>query len=120
MSVGQLETIVERLQHSASARSVYGQPIERGGRTVVPVAKVAYAFGGGYGRGEPTEDGAGERGANASQGAGGGGSATAKPVGALEITDDETRFVRADDDRRLAYALGGLALGIAIGRATRR
>ncbi|WP_158059099.1 GerW family sporulation protein [Halorussus halophilus] len=118
MSVAQLETIVERLQHSASVRSVYGQPIERGGRTVVPIAEVAYAFGGGYGRGEPTDEKSGNS-ASAGQGGGGGGYATAKPVGALEITDDETRFVRADGNRKLAVALGALALGVAVGRASR-
>lgn len=113
MSVSQLETIVERLQHSASVRSVYGQPIERADRTVVPVAEVSYAFGGGYGHGE------GGSPENAGQGGGGGGYATAKPVGALEISDDETKFVRADGKQSLALALGGLALGIALGRASR-
>jgi uncharacterized spore protein YtfJ len=106
MSVSQIESIVERLQHSATVRSVFGDPIERGDRTVVPVARVGFGFGGGYGSGGDEES------EQSGQGGGGGGGATATPVGALEITDGDTRFVRFEERRR---SLGLLVLGLVVG-----
>ena len=44
-----LQQIGESLGSSASVKAVFGEPIHAAGRTVVPVAKVAYAFGGGFG-----------------------------------------------------------------------
>jgi uncharacterized spore protein YtfJ len=127
MSVTQIEAIVERLTRSANARSVFGDPIERGDRTVVPVARVGYGFGGGYGRSGSTDESAadeqGEGGAGqggeggAGQGGGGGGGSLARPVGALEITDERTRFVRfGGRTRSLALLLVGFALGVTFGR----
>jgi uncharacterized spore protein YtfJ len=111
VSVNQIESIVERLQHSATVRSVFGDPIERGDRTVVPVARVAFGFGGGYGSGgEETSETSG-------QGGGGGGGASATPVGALEITDEGTRFVRFDERRRsLGLLVVGLVAGMLLGK----
>lgn len=81
---------------------MYAEPIERDDRTVVPVARLAYGFDGGFGRG------------------GGGGRASATPIGALEI-DDGTRFVRFDEQKRSsALLLAGLALGLLVGRWTGR
>lgn len=75
MSATQIGTIVERLQRSANVESVYGDPIVKGEKTVVPVARVAFGFGGGYGTGSDSEDESGGRGG----GVGGGASAT--PLG---------------------------------------
>lgn len=119
MSATQIQSIIERLHRSANARSVFGDPIERGDRTVVPVARVAYGFGGGYGRSDATDESAPEerRDGGAGRGAGGGGGATARPVGALEITDDGTRFVRVGERRRsLALLFAGFAVGAVVGR----
>ncbi|NHN61232.1 MULTISPECIES: GerW family sporulation protein [Halorussus] len=129
MSVTQIESIVERLQRSANVRSVFGDPIERGEKTVVPVARVAFGFGGGYGSGGESDDGSNRRGAGGDastasenptaepRGAGGGGGAAAAPVGALEITDDGTRFVRFGERRRSLGLLGaGFAAGLLVGR----
>ncbi|WP_135825168.1 GerW family sporulation protein [Halorussus ruber] len=111
MSVNQIESIVERLQHSATVRSVFGDPIERGDRTVVPVARVAFGFGGGYGSGGE------EKSETSGQGGGGGGGASATPVGALEITDEDTRFVRFDERRRsLGLLVVGLVAGMLLGK----
>lgn len=110
MSVQQIESIVERLQRSANVRTVFGEPIERGGKTVVPVARVAFGFGGGYGR-------SGDAGESEGQGGGGGGGASATPLGALEITDDETTFVRFEPRKRsLALLFGGFVVGLLVGR----
>ena len=43
--------LAERLGASASASSVFGEPVERDGVTVIPVARVRWGVGGGSGRG---------------------------------------------------------------------
>ena len=115
-----IRSILEDLTEHASVRSVYGDPIEADGRTIIPVARVSYGFGGGFGRGGPEsgEDGAGEGAAEETgQGAGGGGGVSAKPVGVVEVGDGETRFVRFGDRRRAGLALlAGVVLGILFGR----
>lgn len=78
------ETFVERLVNqlgiSANAKSIYAEPIEREGVTIVPVAKAKYAFGGGGG----IKDG--------EEGSGGGGGVAVTPVGFIEIKNGETHF----------------------------
>lgn len=107
-----LSSMVERIQEHATVESVYGDPVETEGKTVIPVAKIAYGFGGGFGS---SEDGDDEAAAN--EGGGMGGGVAAKPVGVVEITDDYTRFVRATDDRRLAVvALLALVVGYLLGK----
>lgn len=98
-----LQKISEGLGSTATVQSVFGEPIHANGKTIVPVAKVGYGFGGGFGAGR---DGAhtdrqGERG-------GGGGGVRAWPAGALEITEGTTRFVPVVDLQPLlgrGYAL---------------
>ncbi len=43
------QTISERVQRTASVKTVYGDPIAAEGRTIIPVARVRYGFGGGGG-----------------------------------------------------------------------
>jgi uncharacterized spore protein YtfJ len=80
-----LERLAERLGARARVQAVFGEPIRQGERTVVPVARVRWGFGGGSGQSEASEAG------NAS-GSGGGGGVTADPIGYLEITNDEAEF----------------------------
>jgi uncharacterized spore protein YtfJ len=108
-----LEKIGESLGSTATVKSVFGEPIHAEGKTVVPVAKVAFGFGAGGGHGPAKHDGgSGEP----PEGGGGGGGVRAFPAGALEITQDQTRFVPYEDWRWLAGAfaagavLGGLLL----------
>ena len=95
-----VERIAERVGGKASVRAVFGEPIERDGLTVIPVAKVRWGFGGGSGTG-PIAVGPGRPGASGSSdpadadaagsnlgtgsGMGAGGGATADPIGWLEI-----------------------------------
>ena len=44
-----LASLVERLAEAGGVGSVYGDPVEHGDRTVIPVARVAWGFGGGGG-----------------------------------------------------------------------
>src|SRR5436190_23956438 len=48
---GFVERMAERVGAKASVRAVFGEPIERNGITIIPVARVRWGFGGGAGRG---------------------------------------------------------------------
>ena len=110
--------LVERLADAGRVESVYGEPVERGDRTVIPVARVAWGFGGGGGeseREEETEEG--EEHEQGGSGYGMGGGVTAWPVGALELSDDDTRFVRYGDRKKLLkVVLLGFVVGWLAGR----
>ena len=101
-----IQSIVDRLQSTATVKTVYGEPIETKDKVIVPVAKVAYGFGAGLGRGKKlgTED--------EQSGSGAGGGVTVRPAGVLEITQEETRFIPIGGRGKL---LGALLLGLCIG-----
>ncbi|MGH9357078.1 MAG: spore germination protein GerW family protein [Terriglobia bacterium] len=112
------QSLTERLQTSAHVKTVYGEPIVLEGKRVVPVARVAYGFGGGGGkRGTDEDTGSG----GADEGGGGGGGCAAVPMGVVEITDGGTRFISFGLTQKLAgAAAAGLLLGVLIGRHQRR
>ena len=80
-------TLAEKLGAVAQAATVFGEPVERDGVTVIPVAKARWGFGGGTGQ-RKTEVGEGEQG----EGAGGGGGAQVTPVGFIEIKNNQANF----------------------------
>lgn len=104
------DRVVGTVGRSAHVETVYGEPVESNGRTVIPAASVGYGFGGGAG-GDYSDEGD-DRDPEAGYGYGYGGGVSAKPVGALEIGEDGARFVRFDE-RAPAGAL--LAAGVLIG-----
>ena len=116
-----LEALAERLQKTG-VRTIYGEPISAEGRTIIPVARVTYGFGGGGGlSGKQTGQSPDTNG----EGAGGGGGVRAVPAGVVEITREQTRFLRFDDWRPLAAAaIVGFGLGVMLskwaGRSSRR
>ena len=83
-----LEGLADRLGFSARAGAVFGDPVEKGSVTVIPVAKVRYGFGGGSGSDRKDTD-AGEK---HDEGSGGGGGLSASPVGFIEIHDGFAEF----------------------------
>jgi uncharacterized spore protein YtfJ len=110
-----LRSLGDRLQVGTNMLNVYGDPVTAGGRTVIPIARVSYGFGAGGGAGESEEAGS-ERG-----GSGGGAGLSARPVGALEITEAGTRFIPFIDPSRLGIALTvGFLIGLTIGRRSAR
>lgn len=109
-----LHTIAERLHSTATVKSVFGDPIQAHGRIVVPIARVAYGFGAGFGSGPSSH---GEHTRNLGEGGGGGGGVRAIPAGALEITASKTRFIPFHDYSWMAAALGvGILAGAALAR----
>ncbi len=106
-----LKSMADRLAESAHVKRVYGDPVTVGERTVIPVARVRYGFGGGAGR----KSGAGD------EGGGGGGGVVAAPVGVVEITPQGTRFIAIPDWRRIAaIAALGVVLGMLFARRRRK
>ena len=74
-------TMAEKLGAAARAATIFGEPVERNGVTVIPVAKARWGFGGGVGQ-RKGEDGAG----------GGGGGVQVPPVGFIEIRNGRAEF----------------------------
>ncbi len=80
-------TMAEKLGAVARAATVFGEPVERDGITVIPVAKARWAFGGGGGQRKDEGDGGKQE-----DGAGGGGGVQVTPVGFIEIKNTEANF----------------------------
>mgnify|MGYP003372851814 CR=1 FL=1 len=107
---GGLQDLADKIQSGASVKQVYGEPIEAGGRTLIPVARVTFGFGGGLGSSREAQKGITASGEDKGAGAGGGGMAT--PVGVIEVTAEQTRFIPANP---LRWILGGAAAGALLG-----
>jgi uncharacterized spore protein YtfJ len=90
-----IDEMVRGTQEALSVRRVYGDPIERDGTTVIPVAKVR---GGGGGGGDAENNG------------GGGFGLTARPVGVFVIREGSVRWEPALDLNRII--LGGQVVAI--------
>ncbi|HEX7330748.1 MAG TPA: spore germination protein GerW family protein [Pyrinomonadaceae bacterium] len=80
-------TMAEKLGAVARAATVFGDPVERDGITVIPVAKARWGFGGGAG--QRRQEGSG---GTHEDGAGGGGGVQVTPVGFIEIKHNEANF----------------------------
>jgi uncharacterized spore protein YtfJ len=80
-------------------RTVFGEPLQVDGRTIIPVAKVQYGLGFGLGRGAK-EKGKEESG----EGGGGGAGVSVRPVAILEISGQETKVRPVVDLTRLVLA----------------
>src|SRR5215216_6879412 len=75
-----LERIGQTVGDKANVSTVFGDPVEREGVTVIPVAKARFGFGGGGGSG--AREGQEVSGGG---GGGGGGGAYVSPVGYIEV-----------------------------------
>jgi uncharacterized spore protein YtfJ len=103
-----LQRIGQAVGDKAKVSAVFGEPVERGGVTVIPVAKARFGFGGG--------GGAGGREGQEGSGGGGGGGALVSPVGFIELRDGAATFKRITGPTDLlavvaAAALAALVLG---------
>ena len=91
-----LQRIGQTVGDKAKVSTVFGEPVEREGITVIPVAKARFGFGGG--------GGGGARGGEEGSGGGGGGGALVSPVGYIEVSDGTAQF------RRISSPVDFLAL----------
>jgi uncharacterized spore protein YtfJ len=83
---------------------VFGEPIERDGVTIIPVAGVAGAGGGGQG--------AGGEGENRGEGSGSGYALSAQPAGVYAIKDGQVTWHPAINVNRIVA--GGQAVAVAL------
>jgi len=98
-----LQRLAESVQVHANAKQVYGEPVERNGMTIIPVARVQWGFGGGgIGRG-PAERG------------GGGGGARAYPVGFIELKGGKADFRPIHDPMATGALAAAGVLGVLAG-----
>jgi uncharacterized spore protein YtfJ len=112
-----LNKFMQSLGGTASAKAVFGEPVEKDGVTIVPVARVRYGGGGGGGRGRGGKK-KGDAGDADQVGYGHGGGVQAAPVGYIELSGGRATYKRiADPARPMAIALlfplvGAISIGI--------
>jgi uncharacterized spore protein YtfJ len=99
-----LASLAQRVGASAAAGAVFGEPVEREGVTVIPVAKLRWGFGGGFGDVQAEDAGGDDKGAPAPGGSGGGGGVMAKPMGFIEMRDGHAQYKPLRDPLRLGLA----------------
>lgn len=110
------KAIHEPLAAAGAVQRVFGAPVQSGQRTVIPVARVSWGFGGGSGRNiarlRKMQEGQKEERSPEGEGGGGGGGIQIKPLGVYEITPEGTRFIAPIAPLRLLLAgSAGLLLG---------
>ncbi len=100
--IDELFTRLDELQKSANVNAVFGQPVQKGEKTVIPIATVRYGFGLGFGEQEESPS-------EVNSGGGGAAGAIAKPLGLAEITPESTRVEGIVDEQMVLR--GGMLLG---------
>jgi uncharacterized spore protein YtfJ len=106
-STALIQTLRDSFANYSGVKTLFGEPVEAQGKTVIPVAQVSYGFGAG----------SGSRSDDQSSGGGGGGGLKAAPIGVVEITPQNTRFIPITPGRKLlGAAAAGLVFGMWMGR----
>jgi len=108
-----LQKMASQFGQNATVKNVFGEPIQSGNKTIIPVAQIAYGLGCGYGQGLKSKGSTNDQDVKKSEspigeGAGGGGGIFAKPKGVYEITPDCTRFIAAGGMKQV---FAGLVIG---------
>jgi uncharacterized spore protein YtfJ len=115
--------LTRAVQDVLTVRRVFGEPYERGGVLVVPVAKVLGATGSGYGSGEGGDGADGkDAGYGSGEGGGGGFGVRVRPVGVYVLDDQGVHWRPALDLNRIILGgqLVGMVVVVALSRALRR
>ncbi|HTS79923.1 MAG TPA: spore germination protein GerW family protein [Myxococcaceae bacterium] len=104
-SGGMLQRLAETVGSSIHVQAVYGQPVERDGVTVIPVARMVYGFGGGGGKAASGDE----------LGEGGGGGAQVRPVGFISVRGGSAEFRSIPDPSGEARRIFALVAGAGLG-----
>ena len=111
-----LEKLASQFGQNASVKNVFGEPVQAGDKIIIPVARIAYGLGGGYGQGYKknkrlqTDEDLKQSDGPAGEGGGGGGM-YAKPQGVYEVTSASTTFIPIISTKQL---LIGVAVGFLV------
>ena len=90
---GLIDSAVEHVRTNASMKTVFGEPVRVDGRTLIPVAKV---------HGKDV-------------------GATARPIGVVQVSETETKFVSFGQTKRFAWVAAiSAAVGLLVGQLVRR
>ena len=118
--IGRLLDLIGETREKANVNAAFGEPVTVEGRTIVPVAKVAYGFRMGMGHRatagpkaeEETDQPQDQEVTKQSDGVtgGGGGAMMAHPFAVIEITPEGTRVEPIVNEQKLALA-GSLLIG---------
>ena len=103
--------VIDRARDAFNVRRVFGDPIQQGAVTLIPVAWVS--GGGGGGGGEGTAPEGAERTSGTGKGYGSGFGLRARPAGAFVLCDGQVHWMPAVDVNRIilgAQVLVGLLL----------
>ncbi len=99
------------LRERASVNALFGEPVTVEGRTIIPVAKIAYGFGMGAGTapvlsstGEQEETDEESPSQPANEGSGGGGGMMGQPLAVVEVTEEAVRVQPIIDEQKVALA----------------
>lgn len=93
----------------------FGSPVEHDGHTLIPVARVSFGYGMGFGGGSGGEKLPGEFGEVTAQdhgeggGGGGGGGGSSSPVAVIDISRDDVIVKPITDTTRIALSSYALA-----------
>jgi len=101
-----VQEILSSAKNTLTTKTVYAEPYEVDGLTVIPAAKVAGGGGGGGG-----QDGAGQ------SGDGGGFGMMARPTGAYIIDQGKVRWQPAVDVNRIVMVVGAVLVTALVTRA---
>jgi uncharacterized spore protein YtfJ len=115
--IKRLLDVIGEMREKADVNAVFSEPMTVEGRTIVPVARVAYGFGMAMAEPEaeaemgmalPQDQEVTER--DDSTGGRGGGAMVARPFAVIEVTPEGTRVEPIVDEQKLALA-GSLLIG---------
>ncbi len=87
-----VEQLADDLKSYASTSSIFGEPIELQGATVIPVSKMSVGYGGGGGEGE--EGSSGDKGVG-----GAGGGVKIEPAALIIARNEEVSVVSIKDEK---------------------
>ena len=99
-----LRRISQAVGERATVATVFGEPVERDGLTIIPVAKARFGFGGG--------GGGGARGGEHGSGGGGGGGALVSPAGYIELRGGTAEFKRISSPIDLLAVIAAASLAV--------
>lgn len=107
---------ISQIPDELGASACFGKPVERDGRTLIPVARVTFGYGMGFGRGSGSEGAAGNNGAGSDggegEGGGGGGGGSSSPVAVIDVTGDRIQVEPIIDRTRIAMSSFALSAWI--------